>query len=88
MHTLRMTGAQRHALRGHLLDGSELEAVSVGLLGRAAHRGRTALTVHRVVHVPHAACDRRADGVTWPTSAIRALLQEAAAGGMGLLRIH
>lgn len=88
MHTLRMTGDQHRSLKAHLLDGSGREAVSVALLGRAEHDGRTALTVHRIEHIPHALCDRRADGITWPTSALKPLLAEAVAGGMGIMRIH
>lgn len=88
MHILRMTGDQRRSIMDHLFDGSGLEAVSVALLGRAAYDGRTALTVHRIRHVPHSACERRADGVVWPTSLLKGLLAEAAAGGMGVMRIH
>lgn len=88
MHILRMTGDQRRSIMDHLFDGSGLEAVSVALLGRAAHDGRTALTVHRVRHVPHSVCDRRGDGIVWPTSLLKSLLAEAAAGGMGVMRIH
>ena len=88
MHVLRMTAHQRDAFRSHLFDGTGLEAVSVALCGRAEHEGRSALTVHRVFDIPHLDCERSERSVRWPTRLMRELLEEAARGGMALLRIH
>ena len=88
MHVLRMTTPQRDEIRAHLFDGTDLEAVSLALCGRAEHEGRSALTVHRIVHVPHDDCERMPDRIRWPTRLLRDLLGEAAAGGMGILKIH
>ena len=88
MNILRMTAKQHQEIKGHLFPGDGCEAVTVALCGRARHIGRNAWIVHRVVCIPYAECLRGPDFVTWPTKRVRALLAEAAAGGMSILKIH
>lgn len=88
MDTFRMTAAQQARLRDHLFDGSGLEAVAVGLLGQTSATDRHAHLLHRIVQIPYAECIRAKATVTWPTRRLRALLPEAAASGMRVLKIH
>jgi hypothetical protein len=88
MDILRMTDAQHRRLGAHLHDGSGLEAVAVALCGRGFSPGRTVTTVHDVVEIPHAECERAAQFVSWPTRRLRKLLGRAAAEGLAILKIH
>jgi hypothetical protein len=88
MDILRMTAAQHASLKTHLLPGDGKEAVAVALCGRAEAGGRRLWTLHRIVEIPHEACVRSAHAVTWPTGRLKALLAEAVAGGMAILKIH
>ncbi|WP_045318831.1 ThiF family adenylyltransferase [Brevundimonas abyssalis] len=88
MDTFRLTAAQHRRLQHHLFDGSDLEAVAVGLLGQTAPATRRAHLLHRITEIPYAECVRAEATVTWPTRRLRALLPEAGAGGMKVLKIH
>lgn len=88
MDILRMTATQHASMKPHLLPGDGREAVAVALCGRAEASGRRLWTVHRTVEIPHEACVRSPDAVTWPTGRLKTLLAEAADGGMAVLKIH
>jgi hypothetical protein len=88
MNILRMTTAQHRRLKDHLLPGDGKEAVAIGLCGRGDSSGRRLWVIHRIIEIPHLECLRNPDFVTWPTKRLRAVLSEAAAGGMAILKIH
>jgi hypothetical protein len=86
--TLTMTAAQHEGLLRHVLPGDGLEAVALALCGRYAGRGLHRLLVHEVHLIPLDACIRAPDRITWPTSFLRPLLDEAIRKGFGILKIH
>jgi hypothetical protein len=85
--TLSMSGFQHSAIHAHLFPGDGLEAVAVLVCGR--HRGaRHRLLVRKVVPVPHEACSRTKDRVTWSTDILDPLLVEARQRNDALVKIH
>lgn len=84
---LRLTGRQQEDLHQHLFPGDGLEAVAVLLCGRRAGNVH-ALSVFKVHPVPYEVCERAQEYVTWPTEFITPLLDEAAAKGLALVKIH
>src|SRR3954447_25806899 len=85
--TLSMSGFQHSAIHSHLFPGDGLEAVAVLVCGR--HRGsRHQLLVRKVVPVPHEACSRTQDRVTWSTDILDPLLVEARQRNDALVKIH
>lgn len=88
MHILRLTQSQQARLANHLLDGSGLEAVAVGLCGRANIDNRHLFALHKIVEIPFAECIRSHDSVTWPTWRLKALLEEARESGLALIKFH
>lgn len=88
MHILRLNQSQHAALTNHLFDGTGLEAIAVGLCGRAIIDGRSVFAVHRIVEIPSDECVRAPDRITWPTCRLKALLAEARANNMAILKIH
>lgn len=89
MHfSLTITEAQHEELRAHLFPGDGKEAVALLLCGRAMHNGQTRFIVSEVHLVPHAACDRKIDRVTWPTDMLPDMLSRAAKRGLSLFKIH
>lgn len=88
MNILRMTKTQHRSLSHHLLPGDGKEAVAIALCGRGESSGRHLWAVHRIIEIPHKECLRGQDFVTWPTKRLRAVLSEAAAGGMAILKLH
>lgn len=87
-YALRMTEAQHVSLRAHLFPGDGLEAAALLLCGRAKGPTRQIFTVRRVLAIPHALCERRADRVTWPTQSVDELLQEAYGRGQSIVKVH
>jgi hypothetical protein len=88
MNIFRMTEAQHRRLHDHLIDGSGMEAIAVGLCGRGSSAGRELLTVHEIVEIPHDECERLAVSVQWPTRRVRNLLARAKAEGLAVFKIH
>jgi hypothetical protein len=87
-YALRMTEAQRGALRSHLFPGDGNEAAALMLCCRRNGAERHVFTVRRVVPIPHDLCDRRPDRVTWPTDFVDTLLQEAYGKGHAIVKVH
>jgi len=87
-YTLRMTQAHHDALRAHLFPGDGKEAVALLLCGRRTGVDRHVLTVRKIINIPHAACDRRPDRVTWPTEYVDPLLGEAYGRGCAIVKVH
>jgi hypothetical protein len=90
MHvSLRLAQNDHGALKSHLFPGDGLEAVAVALCGRRRSRSHHALTVRKVVAIPHNECKVRAvDRVTWSTQRLIPLLEEAARRDLAILKIH
>jgi ThiF family/Prokaryotic homologs of the JAB domain len=87
-YALRMTEADRNALRSHLFPGDGKEAAALLLCGRRNGAERHIFTVRRVIPVPHEVCDRRPDRVTWPTDFVDALLQDAYGKEQAIVKVH
>ena len=90
MNEVSLTLTERHheALLRHLYPGDGLEAVAFVLCGRRTGQVRHRLFGHDLVLIPHAACTRRPDRVTWPTDPIHELLNRANEKGMALVKVH
>lgn len=86
--SLRLTRHQYEQLRSHLLPGDDLEAVAMLLCGRAREDEDRVLVGHRVVLVPHGECSRGADFVTWPLGSMAALLDNAVAESLAVVKFH
>jgi hypothetical protein len=86
--SLRISGEHHQMLREHLIPGDGLEAVAFAICGR--HRSATAdvLIVQRIVPVPHELCRKQADRVTWPTTSLAPLLDEARRRRLGIVKFH
>lgn len=86
--TLRMTGRQARQLHAHLFPGDGDEAVAVALCGRRRGR-RHHMLVHKLVLIPHDACDLRTPvAVAWSTDLIIPSLIEADCRGWSLVKFH
>ncbi|MBS0248417.1 MAG: ThiF family adenylyltransferase [Proteobacteria bacterium] len=86
--TLALSGDQHAELRRHLFPGDGEEAVAILLCGRRDGDRRHRLVAQRVLGVPYEVCDRTPERVTWPTDAIAHLLDEAAAKGLSVVKVH
>ena len=86
--TLALSGDQHAELRHHLFPGDGREAVAIILCGRRDGDRRHRLVAQRVFGVPYDVCDRAPDRVTWPTDAIAHRLDEAAAKGLSVVKVH
>ncbi len=85
---LRMTGKQKVELYAHLFPTDGREAVALALCGRRSGSERHCLSVSRLILIPHHECDRRPDGIQWPTERLRSALEEADRRGMAVVKIH
>ena len=85
---ISLTGRQHDLLQRHLYPGDGLEAVAVALCG--AHRvdGNDRLVAHKLLMVPHGACDRRPDSVTWPSGLLAEMCVEADKKAMRVVKLH
>lgn len=88
MNLLRMTRRQHGQLHAHLFPGDGAEAVALAICGRAEALNRRLWTVHEIVEIPHDACIRAPEFVTWPTSALKQRLSDVAGKGMSVLKLH
>ncbi|MBP7648473.1 MAG: ThiF family adenylyltransferase [Phenylobacterium sp.] len=88
MNILRMTGPQHAQLQAHLFPGDGDEAVAMAICGRAHALDRDVWMVHEIIEIPHTACLRGPEFVTWPTSAVKARLASVAGAGMAFMKIH
>lgn len=87
-YSLRLTEAQHASLQSHLFPGDGLEAVALLLCGRRKGAQRHVFTVRRVLPIPYDRCQRRADGVTWPTDFVDDLLRDAFGKGQAIIKVH
>jgi hypothetical protein len=87
-YSLRMTAAQHAELRAHLFPGDQKEAVALLLCGRRNGLERHIFTVRQVLPVPHDACDRYPDRITWRTEFADPLMKDAYGKGQAVLKVH
>lgn len=85
--TLVMAGVDRDALRDHLFPGDGKEAAAILVCTRDEGR-RLKLLVRSVVPVPHDACRREPDRLTWPTDVLDDWIDRTEDGGLALVLIH
>lgn len=86
--SLTLTARQRAELARHLLPEDGCEAVAILLCGMARGGNPLRLLVRQVHLIPHEACDRRPDAVTWPTELIVPWLEVADKLGLAVVKIH
>lgn len=82
-----MARADHETATRHLFPGDGKEAAAILVCTR--HRGeRLKLLVREVVPVPHQACQREPDHLTWPSAIFDDLLDRCEAEGLALVLIH
>lgn len=87
--TLTLTSDQHTELLRHLFPDDGCEAVALILCGRRADPARHRLVARRVIPVPYDACSVRCpDQVTWSTSLLPPILEEATKFGLALMKVH
>ncbi|NDK57373.1 ThiF family adenylyltransferase [Pontibacter sp. BT213] len=89
-YQLRLSGSHYQQLKQHLFPGDGKEAVAVALCGRHERQGLSMMLVHKLMLIPHEACIRTEDNVTWGTEVLLPFLKEASnpKKNMGILKIH
>src|SRR5262245_2282150 len=85
--TIRMTPSTRDALRAHLFPGDGLEAAAL-MLCTVARASRTKYLVRDMVLVPHQACQRQRDALTWPGQFVEEALAKAEDQGLAIIAVH
>ena len=86
---LRMSGTDETKLRDHLYSGDGRESVAFALCGRRNGDNVHCLSVKEIYTVANEAClVREPDRVTWPTSAIMPMLNEAARRQLAVVKFH
>lgn len=87
--TLTLRADQQRILLQHLFPEDGCEAVAFALCGRRAGETRHRLLARRIIPVPYSACVvRKPDQVTWSTSVLPPILDEAAQNGWAVFKIH
>lgn len=86
-YVLRLTSTQYQQLRKHLLF-DERESVALIICSRRRGAHTHAFVGRRVVLIPHDACKRSDDAVTWPTEYVDELLKDAHAMKGAIVKIH
>lgn len=85
--TLVMGGVDHDALRDHLFPGDGKEAAAILVCTRDEGQ-RLKLLVRSVVPVPHDACRREPDRLTWPVDVLDEWLDRTEEEGLALVLIH
>jgi hypothetical protein len=85
---LALAESHHEALRAHLFPGDGLEAAALILCNRAACSDRHRLVAHEVVPIPHDACTRARDRVTWPSDILEDCLEKAERLRMSVVKVH
>ncbi len=83
---LKISKRHFNSLRSHLFPGDGLEAVSIAVCGKSAN-GNTFL-VHKLIHIPHAKCERAPDLIKWPTSLLAEKLPKLVKKNLALFKVH
>jgi hypothetical protein len=86
-HTLVLPQAVAAQLRHQLFPGDGLEAAALLLCANTGHR-RTKLLGREIISVPHNACVRRHNFITWPGEYVEAAIDRAALRGDAIIAVH
>ena len=87
--TLTFTGGQFARLRSHLISDDGKEGAAIALCSRRDGLRRHRLVVRDLHFVPYEICSRREhDGISWPVAWMDDLLDQAAAEGLSVVKIH
>lgn len=84
---LSLTESQHAALRRHLLPGDGLEASAILLCSRTPEPRMRFIVRHQIM-VPHDACKRERDYLSWPGRAIADAVARAEADQLALVLTH
>jgi hypothetical protein len=88
-YKLKISGIHHKLLKVHLFPGDGFEAVSVAVCGRHENADGITFLVHEVFPVAYENCMvRTPDRVTWSTEGLPAILQNASAKKLSVLKIH
>ncbi|MEJ0060853.1 MAG: ThiF family adenylyltransferase [Terricaulis sp.] len=85
--TIRMTQAAHTTLKAHLFPGDRLEASAL-MLCKVARAKRTKYLVRELMLVPHDACQRQRDALTWPGEYVEQALAKAEEEGLAVIAAH
>lgn len=85
--TLALTGVQHELLRTHLFPGDAREAAAILLCSRVPPP-RLRLLVREVIVVPHEACRREREALSWPGIYIEEAIDRAEAESLSVILIH
>jgi proteasome lid subunit RPN8/RPN11 len=86
-HTLVLPERIAEELHRHLFPGDGLEAAAL-LLCTVTGQRRQKWLAREVVVVPHAACTRQRDSITWPGDYVEAAIDRAAMRGETVIAVH
>jgi hypothetical protein len=82
-----LSGILHDRLHGHLFPGDGLEAAAI-LLCTKTPGPRLRLIAREAVLVPHAACERRRDFITWPGAWVERAIDQAEVDNLALVLTH
>lgn len=85
--TLVVTQAIHRRLQAHLFPGDGLEAAAL-LLCSIVQGKRLKLLARDIVIVPHKACARERDALTWPGAYVERAIDRAEQEGLAIIAVH
>lgn len=85
--TIRLTQSCFEALKAHLYPGDGLEAAAL-MLCKVPQASRDKYLVRDLVLVPHAACRRERDALTWPGAFVDEAMERAEDEGLAIIAAH
>jgi hypothetical protein len=86
-HTLVVPETIAKELHRHMFPGDGLEAAAL-LLCTVSGQRRQRWLAREVIAVPHAACTRQRDSITWPGEYVESAIVRAAACGDAIIAVH
>jgi proteasome lid subunit RPN8/RPN11 len=86
--TLSLSGEQHAQLRNHLFPSDGNEAVAILLCARRTGDRRHRLLVREIYKMPYEECVRTPSEVTWRTSFIEPILDEAERECLSVIKVH
>ena len=86
-HTLVLSRRVASQLRHHLFPGDGLEAAALLLCASTGQR-RNKLLGREIIPVPHSACVRKRNFITWPGECVEAAIDRAALRGDAIIAVH
>jgi proteasome lid subunit RPN8/RPN11 len=85
--TLVLSQSLAERLRAHLFPGDGLEAAGLLLCGSTSGR-RQKLLAREWLPVPHEACQRHSDYITWPGEYVEKAIAKAEENGLAIIAVH